>query len=250
MKATITHIEYAASKEVTFVRCKPEQVFSFKEWQFMMVASDHIHEWLGKPLKKPYSIATTNDELQTQWTIWFVVKKVCEWFMSEYLTDWINVGDVLHLQWPAWHMYGRWEQQKYLLVSVGSGLSPMVWMYNSLIAKSTTQNIAMLYGERYGQHVLSSTVALFKQSPTNSHNRLFLSREADSPLPQDRTDELRERWILQDWYVQNGLESALTFLWTKNISVFLCGHPAMVDDVRAKLVEYGIEGKNIQFEKY
>jgi ferredoxin-NADP reductase len=64
----------------------------------MMVSSDFMHEGLGKPLKKPYSIATTNRELQDEGTIGFVVKKSREGFMSEYLTQGIKLGDVLHLQ--------------------------------------------------------------------------------------------------------------------------------------------------------
>jgi NAD(P)H-flavin reductase len=64
MKATISHIEYSHSKEVTFVRCQPEEIFTFKEGQFMMISSDFNHKELGKPLKKPYSIATTHQELQ------------------------------------------------------------------------------------------------------------------------------------------------------------------------------------------
>ncbi len=98
MQSTITHIEYSPSKEVTFVRCKPDTQFSFKEGQFMMLASDHNHTELQKPLKKPYSIATTNQELQEDGTIGFVVKKVREGYMSEYLTAGINIGDTLHLQ--------------------------------------------------------------------------------------------------------------------------------------------------------
>jgi ferredoxin-NADP reductase len=98
IRSVISHIEYSPSKEVTFVRCKPETLFTFKEGQFMMVASDHTHEGLGKALKKPYSIATSNQELQEQGSIGFVVKKVREGFMSEYLTDTIQVGDIVHLQ--------------------------------------------------------------------------------------------------------------------------------------------------------
>ncbi|MEI7477899.1 MAG: hypothetical protein WCJ81_05380 [bacterium] len=67
--AIVTNIEYSESKEVTFVYCKPETSFTFKEGQFMMISSDHTHPELGKPLKKPYSIATTNQELQEHGTM-------------------------------------------------------------------------------------------------------------------------------------------------------------------------------------
>ncbi len=238
MKAIVSHIEYSPSKEVTFVRCKPEDNFTFKEGQFMMVASDHIHEWLGKPLKKPYSIATTNQELQEKGSIGFVVKKVREWFMSEYLTDTIQVGDVLHLQWPVGHMIDTWANNAYLLASVGSGLSPMVSLYNHIVASNPTAKIANLFWERFHAHVLPSVEETFSLSSDNVHNQLFLSKEEN--LPKNYTQ----------WHIQNGLESALAFLNTKEISVFICGKPEMVDDFRSQLTAYWVDPKNIKFEKY
>lgn len=65
-EATVSYIEYSPSGEVTFVRFTPDEKFSFAEGQFVMIESLFNHVELGKPLKKPYSIATTNDELQTQ----------------------------------------------------------------------------------------------------------------------------------------------------------------------------------------
>lgn len=239
MKAIISHIEYSPSKEVTFVRCKPEILFTFKEWQFMMVSSDHIHEWLGKQLKKPYSIATTNDELQTKWTIWFVVKKSREGFMSEYLTEKIAIGDTLHLQWPVGHLVDGWEHTHYLLVSVGSWLSPMIGLYESIVAKQqNTSKVAMLYGERYLNQVLPSTLELFSKEFENRKHMLFLSRE-----------EIQTPYMYS-WYVQTWMESALEFLGTIDISVFICGKPEMVDEVRTILVGKWIDAKNIKFEKY
>ena len=92
-KAVVSHIEYSPSREVTFVRFTPEEKFDFAEGQFVMIESTFNHKDLGKPLKKPYSIATTMDELQTQGTIGVVVKKTMDGFMSEYLTSEIAVGD-------------------------------------------------------------------------------------------------------------------------------------------------------------
>ena len=245
MKAIISHIEYSPSKEVTFVRCKPESLFTFKEWQFMMVSSDHIHEWLGKQLKKPYSIATTNHELQTQWTIWFVVKKSREWFMSEYLTEKIAIGDTLHLQWPVGHLVDGWEHTHYLLVSVGSWLSPMIGLFESIVAKQqNTCKVAMLYGERYSTHVLPSVNQIFSWTSDTTKNMLFLSREQELGTRDEGIKNYRE------WYVQTGLDEAMEFLGTNDVSVFICGKPEMVDDVRKILSEKWVDAKNIKFEKY
>lgn len=90
--ATISHIEYSPSQEVTFVRCVPEHRFTFEEGQFLMVESVFNHAELGKPLKKPYSIATTNKELQEKGTVGFIVKKTMDGYMSDFLTKGITIG--------------------------------------------------------------------------------------------------------------------------------------------------------------
>ena len=134
-----------------------------------------------------------------------------------------------------------------MLVSVGSGLSPMLGLYESIVAKQqSTGKVVMLYGERYMNQVLPSTLELFSKNLENTMCQLFLSRE-DSDISQN-TDTMRP--VSEKGYVQAGLEKAMTFLATKKISVFICGKPEMVDDVKGKLVEYGVDAGNITFEKY
>ena len=249
MQSIITHIEYSPSKEVTFVRCKPDTQFSFKEWQFMMVTADHNHPELQKPLKKPYSIATTNQELQEDGTIGFVVKKVREGYMSDYLTTGIDIGDTLHLQWPVWHMTDTWAYDNYLFISVGSGLSPMIGLYESIVAKQQFAKVAMLYWERYADHVLASTRELFAKEIDNTKKTIFLSREKDRHESNEGNNEW-ETLRYRDGYIQHGLDEALQFLWTTNMSVFICGKPEMVDEVRWILEAHGIAKEQVKFEKY
>jgi NAD(P)H-flavin reductase len=51
-------------------------------------------------------------------------------------------------------------------------------------------------------------------------------------------------------YVQDGLDSALEFLNTQDIIVFICGLPAMCDDVAQILQDKGIEKQRLIIEKY
>lgn len=243
--AIITHIEYSPSKEVALVTCKPQAVFPFKEWQFMMISSSHIHSELWKPLKKPYSIATTNEQLQTDWTIWFVVKKVRDGFMSDYLTRQAIVWDILYLQWPVWHMVDKNISGRYLLISTWSGLSPITSLYTAL-RKNPQNKIANLFGERYHAHVLPSVEKLFSENTDHIYHQLFLSKQ----------EWLSSSWIQPKsakyslWRMQGWLDNALAFLWTTDISVFICGKPEMVDDVRKILTEKWVDTSRIQFEKY
>lgn len=233
--ATISHIEYSPSREVTFVRFKPLERFDFQEGQFVMIESTFDHLELGRPLKKPYSIATTHQEFLDEWTVWVIVKKTMEGYMSDFLTQGITVGTELVITWPVGHMTDDKQHQKYLLVSTGSGISPMVALYSELV-KDPDNKIANIFGERFHKHMLPSVEQLFLSNTENSHHTLFLSKE---------DHESYRRWHVQEW-----LDEALAFLGNKSITVFLCGSPVMVDDVRQLLIEKWFDKEQIKFEKY
>lgn len=251
LPAIISHIEYSASWEVTFVRCKPQGEFTFAEGQFMMITADHVHAEIGKPLKKPYSIATTNVELQRDGTIGFIVKKVREGFMSDYLTTRIAVGDTLHLQWPLGHMYIKQPTSAYLLISVGSGLSPMVGLYNAIRTQQPDAYIANIFGERYLSHVPASVQEIMGgQTDAHIHHTLCLSRQHE--IEPDFFAHAST--YMQQWYVQDAVTTTLASLMTthkiSDVSVFLCGKPEMVDSVKGMLEDMGFEKGQVQFEKY
>lgn len=254
--ATISHIEYSASGEVTFVRCTPLHRFDFAEGQFMMISSDHNHPELGKPLKKPYSIATTHNELANDGTIGFIVKKVRDGFMSDHLTTGIHTGDIVHLQGPLGHMTRKPGADgalphAYLLMSVGSGLSPMVGLFHAIRAQQPDAMIEHIFGERYIDHVPHSLQVIMGGEP-DAHIRhtLCLSRQHE----KDPDYFVSAPAHIQQGYVQDTLTAA----WDRiiavhkpaNIAVFLCGKPEMVDSVRILLEEKGLAKEQIQFEKY
>ena len=256
--AVIVDIEYSPSREVTFVRFQPEEPFEFQEWQFMMIESIFLHEDLGKPLKKPYSIATTNEELQEKWTLGVIVKKTLNGYMSDYLTQGIQVGDKVILAGPAGHMIDQGERNHYLLVSTGSGVSPMVGLYNEL-KKNPHNKISNLFGERYMKNLLPSVVQDFSEQTEQIKNILCLSQEEVLNTQNLKLKTSKGR-------IQSQLDEALSFLWewsnaeiqnltlkTQNfssVSVFLCGAPEMVDDVKKILIEKWIPKEQIKSEKY
>lgn len=224
--------------EVAFLRFKIDEKINFAEWQFAMLETMFVDHNLWKPLKKPYSIATTNEELQSKWTIWCIVKKVSDWFMSDYLVKKIQIGDDIKITFPLWHYIDKNVNSNYLLISTWSGLSPNVWIFTKLIKDWTYEKIATLYWERFDNQILQSTKELFKTNNDKIYTQFFLSKE----IPDL---DGRSKWYIQDW-----LEKALQFLNTKSITVFICWIPAMVDDVRQKLMDMWIEKTNIIFEKY
>ncbi|MBP6910065.1 hypothetical protein KBC03_00470 [Patescibacteria group bacterium] len=96
----------------------------------------------------------------------------------------------------------------YLLVSTGSGVSPMVSLYSKLV-DNPDHKLVNIFGERYHRHVLPSVEKIFSDHNDTTKNILFLS--------QDEHDGYRQG------HVQLALDEALEFLGDKSsIIVFIC----------------------------
>lgn len=121
---------------VCFVRCKPDDSFVFQEGQFVMISAENIlDETNGKKIKKAYSIATTQSELDRKGTIGFIIKQTHSGGVSEYLTQKIKIGDAITIEGPYGQMLNPRLHKKYLLIATGSGLAPILSLYEAIIAK-------------------------------------------------------------------------------------------------------------------
>jgi NAD(P)H-flavin reductase len=82
---TIAYLQdriYSPSGKTAYLTFQVETKRPFIEGQFVMITS---HE--DKPRKKPYSIASTNKELQEQGIMRFVIKETSPYGVSHYLNQ-------------------------------------------------------------------------------------------------------------------------------------------------------------------
>ena len=191
-----------------------------------------------KQVKRSYSIATTPSYYLATGLIWFSIKRVEWWIFSTRATQIAKKWDQLHLTGPLGHMVDTGVNKNYLFICAGSWLSPIYALYNDLITeKKLHMKAAFLYGERHISHILPSVEAqLHQNTDPHVHIQKFLSQD---------THEWYQQGRLQIW-----LDTALTHIWTKDMSCFICGKPEMVSDVVEILLAKGIEKENIKFEKY
>lgn len=111
---------------------------------------------------------------------------------------------------------------KYLFVAVGSGLSPVLSLYNDIIAeKKLHTKAAFLFGERRFAHILPDIHDLYTHTLKNNdpdiYTQFFLSQDTHDLYTTGR--------------IQAGLDQALVHLGSTDIQCFLCGKPEMVTDV-------------------
>lgn len=237
-QATVVDIQYSPNKEVAFVYFKPEQKFTFQEGQFIFLERMWFAYPDGKAMKNAYSIGTINTQLQDTWIIGTIVKKSSEWGMSEYLTKHICIGDSIKLTGPLWHFVDKKLSRNYVFVSIGSGITPVYALYNSLLQTQDFDRIINVFGERHKENILPTVMQDYTSSDHRISHMLYLSQEKDLPT-----------WW-QAGYVQQALEYIFETFTDQKFQIFLCGKPVMVDDVVAILLDRGIEKEYIHFEKY
>lgn len=234
-QAQVVDIQYSTNKQVAYITFAPNEIFTFHAGQFAFLEIPDQNDIDGKPLKKAYSIGSTNEQLQTQWTCTTLVKKTRDGGMSDYLTSKLQVGDIVKYTAPLWHLGKETKSENYLLISTGSGLTPIYSIYQTLITNNTYNKIAHIFGERYQDQLIENIVSSRHQTDKTKH---FLH------LSQDQKDG----W--ETGRIQASIDSALQFLDTQNIQVYICGKPSMVEDITTILWEKWILPENIAFEKY
>ncbi len=221
-----------------FFRC--EEPMSFVEGQFVMLEPNIIYSHPLQPAKRAYSIGSSMQLMDSEQVFTTIVKRTGPDGMSDYLTQYLKVGDKMVVSGPYGHMVDTQKHHNYLLISVGSGITPLYSIYQKLIQTSDYERIARLYGEKFTKNLLPNLVTewTFNESPSCRH-RCHLSREQG---------ELPAGW--HSGRVGESLEEALAYLGD-DAGVYLCGHPAMVDEMRHILIEEKWFAKeDVKFEKY
>ncbi len=177
--------------------------------------------------------------LQEEKYIWFVVKKASENGMSDYLTNKISLDEQIILKWPIGHYTNPKKHTSYLLVSIGSGLSPNFWIFQHLVYESRDyQHIVNILWERTIQELVPFIQDRFTLHEKNNISNFFC-------LSQEKSKN--SEYIYG--YVQTKLADALALLGTKT-TCFVCGSPAIVTDVVYQLTQLGVAREDIVVEKY
>lgn len=65
-QAQVVDIQYSTNKQVAYITFAPNETFTFHAGQFAFLEIPDHNDIDGKPLKKAYSIGSTNEQLQTQ----------------------------------------------------------------------------------------------------------------------------------------------------------------------------------------
>jgi ferredoxin-NADP reductase len=96
--------------------------------------------------------------------------------MSDYLTSKLAIGDSIKCTAPLGHLGKESKSDTYLLISTGSGLTPIYSLYQTLMTNDKYTKIAHIFGERH-QDYLIDNITSSRQETEKTKHYLHLSQD-------------------------------------------------------------------------
>ncbi len=213
------------------------ELFAFTQGQYLTLRT----RLDGKELRRSYSVcAGVDDEL-----LRIGVRKVRGGVFSNWIAQSLHAGDSIDIMPPQGRFYVPVDprsSRNYLGIAGGSGITPVLSILKTVLAREPNSRFTLLYGNRS----LRST--MFKEELEDLKNR-FLSRlqlhyvfsdeHSDSPLHQGVLDAARVAQFLQRVVPAHAIDHA-----------FVCGPYQMNDQAEAALVQAGVAAERIHIERF
>jgi ring-1,2-phenylacetyl-CoA epoxidase subunit PaaE len=194
----------------------------------------------GEEIRRAYSICAGVDDGELR----VAVKHVPGGAFSGHANAALRVGDMLEVMPPE----GRFghvpagEGRVYLGLAAGSGITPILSILKSVLAREPGSRFVLLYGSR------STAQVLFRGELEDLKDRYLdrltvlhtLSREAqDVAALSGRLDGAKLRALLPGLVDAAAVDQA-----------FVCGPEAMLDELPGVLAELGVAAERIQVERF
>jgi ferredoxin-NADP reductase len=202
--------------------------FDFIPGQFVMITVEKE----GKPVKKPYSIASPphfKDRIE------LCIKRVEGGFVSNWFFQ-LKIGDRVEFTGPKGVFKIHEPLPEHLMfVATGTGIAPLRAQFHHLLEKGHRGKITLVFCNRY------ETEILFEQE----------LKDLAAKYPNFNYVPVISRpkaWTGEKGYVQDVIRRR--FSDPKGIQVYICGLVPMVNDLKACLMEIGYPKEAIHFEKW
>jgi len=212
--------------------------------QFAYVHGQHVTVRAGvdgQDLRRSYSIcsAVQDDALR------IAVKKASGGAFSTWANERLQPGDALEVMPPMGHFnipIDDTAQRHYLAFAAGSGITPLLSIIKTTLAREVLSRFTLIYGNRASSSVMfREELAALKDIYLARFNLVHvLSREAqDVELLHGRIDRVKTDALLATWVHLDDIDAA-----------FVCGPEPMMDAVVAALKARGFAESRIKIERF
>ena len=214
-----------------------QQEFHFQPGQYLTLRS----QVAGEDLRRSYSICAGLDDGELR----VGVRQVPGGAFSTWLHASLREGDTLDVLAPQGKFTvppGDGSPRHLLLVAGGSGITPMIAIARTVLAREPATQITLVYGNR------RSASTMFKEEiedQKNGHLTRFsifasFSREAvEAPLNAGRLDRAKMTMLLASVIDPASVDQA-----------FVCGPHGMNDEVQTALIDAGLPSERIHIERF
>lgn len=211
--------------------------FAFKQGQNLTLRKS----FNGQEVRRTYSICTSplDGELRV------AIKKIPEGVFSTYINNELRAGDTLEVMPPQGRFFTEahpLQAKVYVAFAAGSGITPILSIVKTILRTEPDSRFCLVYGNRTRGSII------FKAELEALKNRFMdrlsiyhiLSREkADAEILSGRIDAGKCRFFLEKIIAPQAIDEC-----------FLCGPEAMINDVRAVLLQAGVAPKKIHYELF
>lgn len=214
---------------------QPGQFFA---WYFTLHEQEGFSIKHGKQniQKRLFSISSTPSEDEVEIT----VKKTQNPFVSQYLVDFMKVGEEVKLEGP----YGTFiiqPDKDSLFVSAGSGIAPIISMIRSLQYKKSKVETVLLYANKTESEILwRGELEIIAKNNMKHTNHFTLTQ-----------DERNSSWQGSRGRITlDMIKGAILSKNTNTLQCYICGPLDFIRSIREMLFQIGIPKEHVKVEIY
>lgn len=238
---TISKVERQTTDSVAVNFTVPDNLkekFKYTQGQHLTLKVDLN----GQDIRRSYSICKGVDSQELQ----VGIKAIDDGIFSNYANTELKAGMTLEVMPPQGHFYtdlNQNNQKHYLLVAVGSGITPMLSHIESILAAEPKSKITLLYGnKRTPMMMFREKLCFLKNGYLERLNwlNLFTKEENDAQILNGRISA--QRIIDLD---------AAKLINIKNFDdIFVCGPEQMTLEIASSFEFWGFDKSQIHYELF
>lgn len=195
----------------------------------------------GEEVRRSYSICSGPDDGELR----IAVKKVDGGAFSVWATEELKAGDTIEVMTPTGRfgaLHAAEERRTYVGFAAGSGITPILSLIKSVLAREPGSRFFLFYGNRTTDQILfRDTLETLKDRYLDrlAVFHVLSQEEQDVPVMQGRLDRDKVQLLLTAMVPAMSVDH-----------VFICGPTGMSDDVETTCRELGIAAERIHVERF
>ena len=211
-----------------------KSTFSFSPGQYITLSKNIDNE----EVRRSYSISSTPSE-----GLSVVIKAIPDGVFSNYVNSKLQIGDSINIMPPEGNFIIKDQKSDsdYCAFVAGSGITPVMSLLKSVLAKNSTSKFVLVYGNKSPKETIffEELLSLQKTYPERLFIENIYSQTQENEAHFGRIEKPTVNYITKNKF------KALSFS-----EIFLCGPEPMIEYVQEVLVENGIDKSKIKFELF